>query len=270
MFGVAIELKPENFHLLLKQPKPIFVGLLSQFLFLPAITFGFIQLIEPSPGIALGMMLVAACPGGNVSNFFSILSKGNVALSVSITVISSSLAVVLTPVNFAFWSGLYEPTRLLLQTVSLNIYGMVLTIIFVLLIPLLIGMFINGKWPNTTKRYSRYIRIASIFIFSCFIIIALSANFDYFLRYISIILIIVFLHNAMAVATGYFTAKVSKLNEGDKRSIAIETGIQNSGLALVLIFDFFNGLGSMAIIAAWWGIWHLLSGFLLSWYWSKR
>lgn len=270
MFGVAIELKVGDFKLLLKYPKAIFTGLISQFLFLPAATFLFICIIEPSAGIALGMMLVAACPGGNVSNFFSILSKGNVALSVSITAIASSLAVILTPLNFTFWASQYAPTNKLLQEVSLDVYGIVLTIIFVLLIPLIIGMTVNHRHPDFTQRYSKYIRKTSILIFSAFVVIGLATNFDYFINYIHIIVLIVFFHNAIAFLIGYSIGSITGLEEKDKRSIAIETGIQNSGLALVLIFDFFDGLGSMAIIAAWWGIWHLIAGFGISYFWSKK
>jgi BASS family bile acid:Na+ symporter len=270
MFGVAIELKADDFKLLFKHPKAIFTGLVSQFILLPAITFLLVWIIEPTAGIALGMILVAACPGGNVSNFFSILSKGNVALSVSITAIASSLAVILTPLNFTFWASMYEPTNKLIKSVSLDVYGIVITIIFVLLVPLIIGMWVNHTNPTFTAKYSSIIRKISILIFSVFIVIGLASNFDYFLNYIHIILIFVLVHNALAFVTGYTTGLLVGLPEKDKRSVAIETGIQNSGLALVLIFDFFNGLGSMAIVAAWWGIWHLIAGFTLSWYWSKK
>lgn len=270
MFGVAIELKTDDFKILFKHPKAIFTGLVSQFILLPAITFLLVWIIEPTAGIALGMILVAACPGGNVSNFFSILSKGNVALSVSITAIASSLAVILTPLNFTFWAGLYEPTNKLLKSVSLDVYGIVITIIFVLLIPLVMGMWVNHTNPTFTKKYSSIIRKISVLIFSAFVVIGLASNFDYFINYIHIILLIVLAHNALAFVTGYSTGLLIGLSEKDKRSVAIETGIQNSGLALVLIFDFFNGLGSMAIVAAWWGIWHLIAGFTLSWYWSKK
>ena len=270
MFGVAIELKVDDFKLLIKYPKAIFTGLISQFLILPAITFAFIWVIKPSAGIALGMMLVAACPGGNVSNFFSILSKGNVALSVSITAIASSMAVFLTPLNFTFWASQYQPTQELLHHVNLDVYGIIITIILVLLIPLAIGMLVNHRNPKFTEKYSSLIRKISILIFSAFVIIGLASNFDYFLNYIHIIIFIVLIHNALAFLVGYTTGAVTGLCEKDRRSIAIETGIQNSGLALVLIFDFFDGLGSMAIIAAWWGIWHLIAGFAISWYWSRK
>jgi len=270
MFGVAIELKIDDFKLLLKNPKPVFTGLFSQFILLPSLTFLFILLIKPSGGIALGMMLVAACPGGNVSNFYSMLSKGNVALSVSITAFSSSLAVFLTPINFTFWARLYEPSSAMLQAVSIDGVNIGLTIGFVIVIPLIIGMIVNNRWPSFTKKYSTYIRKISILIFAAFVLAALSANFGYFLEYISIILLIVFLHNGLAFITGYSTAWLVNLEESDRRSITIETGIQNSGLALVLIFDFFNGIGSMAIIAAWWGIWHLIAGYAISFYWSKK
>lgn len=270
MFGVAIELKIEDFKLLLKNPKPVLAGLISQFILLPGVTFLFILFIKPSAGIALGMMLVAACPGGNISNFFSVLSKGNVALSISLTAISSSLSVIFTPINFTFWAKLYKPSNQMLQAVSIDAVNIGITIICVLVIPLIIGMMVNNKFPDFTKKYSGFIRKISILIFATFLIVSLSANLDYFIKYISIILFIVLFHNGLAFITGYSAAWAVNLTKADRKSITIETGIQNSGLALVLIFDFFNGIGSMAIIAAWWGIWDIIAGFIVSGYWSKN
>jgi len=270
MFGVALDLKPKHFLLLLKAPKPIIVGLISQFLFLPFVTFVLIYFLEPSPSMALGMMLVAACPGGNVSNFYSSLSKGNVALSVSLTAISSSLAVVMTPLNFTFWSGMYAPTAKLIQQVNLDVNDVILTIFLILIIPLILGMLFNHKYQKTTTKISGSIRKLSILVFAAFVVIALGANFDYFIKYIFAIFFIVLLHNVLALATGNFTSRVAGLDYPSQKSITIETGIQNSGLALVLIFDYFEGLGGMAIIAAWWGVWHLISGGVVSWFWADR
>ncbi|MFT7160282.1 MAG: BASS family bile acid:Na+ symporter [Bacteroidia bacterium] len=270
MFGVALELKIKNFKQVFRTPIPVITGLISQFILLPAVTFLLVVLIKPSAGIALGMFLVAACPGGNVSNFFSMMSKGNVALSVSITAISTLLSVVMTPFNLAFWSSMYAPTHEILEAVNLNVLSIVSTIFLVLIIPLFGGMIVREKKPTWALKISGPIRKVSLLIFGAFVVIALAANFQQFINYISVIIFLVAIHNALAFGTGYLSSFIARLPEEDRRSITIETGIQNSGLGLVLIFDFFQGLGGMAIITAWWGIWHLLSGLAVSWFWSKK
>ena len=111
---------------------------------------------------------------------------------------------------------------------------------------------------------------SSLIIFAAIVIMAFSANFDLFLSKIYLVVMIVFIHNAVALMSGYQLANLLRLPEPDKRTLAIETGIQNSGLGLILIFAFFEGLGGMALVAAWWGIWHILSGLTLSYYWNKK
>ena len=120
MFGVALGISINDFKRLLKSPKIVFVGVLSQFFVLPAFTFLAILVIEPHPSFALGMMLIAACPGGNVSNFFSKMAGGNAALSVSLTAFATLICIIMTPFNLQFWGSLYTPTNEILKTVELN------------------------------------------------------------------------------------------------------------------------------------------------------
>ncbi|MFY0651205.1 MAG: bile acid:sodium symporter family protein [Cyclobacteriaceae bacterium] len=270
MFGVALELKISHFQQVLKTPVPIITGLISQFLLLPAVTYILIIIFNPSPSVAMGMIMVAACPGGNVSNFFSMMSRGNVALSVSITAISTLLCFLMTPFTLSFWGGMYSPTQELLKGVNLDFLALMVTIFTVLIIPLVLGMLVSAKKAPLAECIKSPIRKLSLLIFAAFVIGALAANRENFINYVGAVVGLVALHNAMALLTGYFTASVVKLPLPDRRSISIEIGIQNSGLGLVLIFDFFNGLGGMAIVAAWWGVWHLISGMLLSFYWSKK
>ena len=270
MFGVALKLTVDDFKLVLANPLGTFVGVLSQFIVLPFLTFVVIWLLEPRPSFALGMMMVAACPGGNISNFFSALAKGNIALSVSLTAISSVLAIFMTPINLAFWAGMYEPTSQLLTEVSLNFWDVLQTIIIILGIPIILGMTFRHKFPKTAGKLQPYMHYGSILIFAAIVILAFTANIDIFLNYIHMVVLLVFLHNAIALTTGYQLGRLFKLNEPDRRSLAIETGIQNSGLGLLLIFAFFQGLGGMAIVAAWWGIWHIVSGMSLAYWWNYR
>lgn len=275
MFGVALDMKFNAFKHLIRKPKPLIIGFLSQFVLLPALTFLLILLIKPTQSVALGMILVAACPGGNVSNFISSLAKANIELSVSLTAVSTISAIVLTPLNFAFWGGLYAQTSPLLRPIEIDALQMFQTVVILLGIPLVLGVLFSKKFPETTKKIFKPIRIASIFAFGGFIVGALSANFSHFLNYIGVIFFIVLLHNSVAFFGGYGLSIVSRLKRLDRRSISIETGIQNSGLALALIFNpkiFPPELefGGMAFIAAWWGIWHIIAGMLLAVLWSYR
>ncbi len=270
MYGVALDLSVNDFKRILSIPKPVFVGILSQFAVLPALTFLLILLINPLPSIALGMILVAACPGGNISNFMTHLAKGNTALSITLTAFSTLVAVIMTPLNLAFWGNLYGPTQVLLREVSLSPIELVKTISLILGLPLLLGMTTKAHKPHFALVLQNYLRPISMLIFLGFIIIAFANNFDLFLEYVEYVAWLVILHNALALGSGYLISSFFRLDEMSKRSITIETGIQNSGLGLLLIFSFFEGLGGMAIIAALWGIWHIISGLILGFYWSYK
>ncbi len=282
MFGVALEIKLDNFTKLLKNPKSALIGVFSQFLMLPFLTFLLVIALSDylTPTMALGMILVSACPGGNISNFISSLAKGNIALSVSLTAIATIGAIFFTPLNFAFWGKMavnfyttHDPETLV-RPLEIDPYQIFQTVFIILGIPLILGIFINNKFPNFTLKVVRPIKQLSIIVFSAIVILALYKNFEYFKMAIGYIFLIVLLHNALALSSGYFLGYLGKRPLNDRKTIAIETGIQNSGLALALIFNpkIFPTdleLGGMAVIAAWWGIWHIIAGLGLAGYWSK-
>jgi BASS family bile acid:Na+ symporter len=265
MFGVAIELDLSDFTKILRQPRGFIAGLISQFLLLPVITFMLVLLIDPIPSVALGMILIACCSGGNISNMLTVMAGGNPALSVSLTAFATMAAVVATPANFALWGQLYLSTGADLPAVSISFWEMLKTVLLMLGLPLLLGMLFRHKFPELNDRIRKPIRIVSIVIFGAFVVGAFSANFQIFLEYIHFIILIVLLHNALAYGSGYSLGRIFGLSTADKKAITIETGIQNAGIALVLIFNFFDGLGGMAIIAGWWGIWDIVSGLAVAW-----
>lgn len=264
MFSVAIDLKPGDFQLLLRAPKPLVVGLFSQFVVLPLITFLMVLVIQPQASIALGLILVAACPGGNISNFITHRAGGNAALSVSMTALATVAAIVLTPFNIAFWGSLYEPTAQILRATRIDPVQIAVTVGLMLVLPLMLGVTLNARRPDMTVRMRRPLQWLSMGIFVAFVVIALAANWTQFLAYAGGIAGLVILHNALAFGGGYATATLARLSPYDRRAVTIETGIQNSGLGLVLIFGFFGGLGGMAVVAAFWGIWHAISGIALA------
>ncbi len=270
MFGVALDLKIADFKRLLNAPVAFLAGFGSQFIFLPAATFLIVLAIKPQASIALGMIMVAACPGGNISNFFTHRAEGATALSVSMTAVATMAAVVMTPFNLAFWGTLYEPSAELVRETSVDPLQMAATVAMLLVVPLALGMIVNARFPAFAARLRGPMRIVSMLIFATFVIGALAANWQHFVSFVGVVFAIVLLHNGIALAGGYFIAYASRLGERERRAISIETGIQNSGLGLILIFNFFDGLGGMAIVAAWWGVWHILSGFAVAAFFKNR
>jgi bile acid:Na+ symporter, BASS family len=269
MFGVALDLRLSDFKRIIESPKAPVIGLTAQFIVLPFLTFLMIWIIGPKPSIALGMILVAACPGGNISNSITHMARGNTALAVSITAIGTLLAIVITPLNFQLYGNLYEPTSKILREVSVNPWEMIQTVVVVAGFPIIIGMLLVHYYSQIALKLSMIMKPLSVLIFAGFVVVALANNFSYFLKYIHYVLILVLAQNAIAMLTGFFMARIAGLNFTDQKTLAIETGIHNSGLGLVLIFTFFDGLGGMAFVAAWWGIWHIISGVCLASYWAK-
>lgn len=268
MFGVALELTVGDFRRLVREPRSTLVGVFSQFVLLPAVTFLLVFFFEPHPSMALGMFMVAACPGGNISNFFSLLANGNAALSVSMTAIATLAAIVMTPFNFTLWASFYEPTHAILKDIHINLWEVFKIIGLILGIPLILGMVVRHFRDELAEKIAGWIKGFGILFFSAFVLVAFAMNYENFLNYVHLVIGLVFFHNAFALTGGYGLASLFDLPEPDRKSIAIETGIQNSGLGLILIFNFFDGLGGMALVAAWWGIWHIITGLGIGWYWS--
>lgn len=272
MFGIALEIKLSHFREIISKPKSFIIGFLSQFVALPALTFLLILVIKPAPSVALGMILVAACPGGNISNFMSSIAKANLELSITLTAVATLSAIFMTPFNFWLWGGLYSGTADMVIPISIDVWEMVKTVFILLGIPIILGIWFSAKFPQITKKIIKPFKIFSFIAFAGFVVAALAANFNFFLEYIHLIFLLVLAHNFLSLTTGYTLSSLFRLKKADRRTITIETGIQNSGLGLVLIFNpnLFDGLGGMAFVAAWWGIWHIITGLIIAFFWSKK
>lgn len=270
MFGVALDIRVSDFSNLLKSPKAVIVGIISQFVLIPLVTYLLIRVSSPVPSVALGMIMVAACPGGNISNFMTKLAGGNTALSISLTAFASLAALVMTPVNFAIWGNVYEPTRTILKSVSVEPIEVARFVLLILGIPLVLGMVIKNYHSAMASKASRFLKPVSILIFLSFITVAFYNNLDIFLEHIHYVFLLVIIHNSLLLLTGYSFARVNRLSYIDQKTLSIETGIQNSGLGLLLVFTFFDGLGGMALLVAFWAIWDILSGLLIAYFWSDK
>jgi len=275
MFGVALDINFQKFKDVFIEPRAAILGILSQTVVLPAFSFLLVLVLNPPPSVAMGMILIASCPGGNISNLISSLAKANVALSVSLTAFSTLGSTLITPANFAFWGSMYvryyEKAKHLNLPIEIDLIQMFQTVFLLLGLPLIVGMWFNKRFPKITKKIFNPIKIASVVVYLLFIVVAFYANAQFLPPYIIPVGILIFLLNAEALFTGYLVSTIGRLKKADRRTIAIETGIQNSGLALVLIFNpkLFNGNGGMAFMAAWWGIWQMVSGLGLAWILAK-
>jgi BASS family bile acid:Na+ symporter len=282
MFGVALEIKLQHFKELMIKPKPVIIGFISQFFLLPMLTLGLVLAFggNLTAGVAMGMILVAACPGGNISNFLSTHAKGNPALSVSLTAIATMLAIILTPFNFYLYGKLYNnlgpwTDNELLRELTINPVEMIKTVLILLGIPIVLGMLVNHKLPALTEKIKKPIKAFSLIFFMGMVVMMFVNNYDHFIKYIFWIFIVVLIHNALALSSGFGFAKLFRLDSRNSRTIAIETGIQNSGLGLVLLFNpnIFPqdlALGGMMIVTAWWGIWHILAGLTIATIWRRK
>jgi BASS family bile acid:Na+ symporter len=283
MFGVALGIKTETFKDVFKNPKSVIIGILLQWVGLPAITFAVALVLNPfiTPMIALGMILVACCPGGNISNFISSLSKGNVELSVSMTAISTAFAPIITPLNFFVWGNLYSYFATVhndIPVLVIPFLPMLEQILLLLGVPIVLGLIFAKYFPNATKRITKPAQVISILLFIGMVIASTSQNFQIIVDNIIYVFFIVLLHNACALATGYFGGRLGKLPIKDCRSLTIEVGIQNSGLGLILLFnpaifppEIWHGhYGGMLLVTAWWGIWHIISGLTVAYFFRRK
>lgn len=269
MLGVSLDIKKDDLENIVKNPKSMLAGLIAQFFFLPAMTFALVYFAKPIPSIGLGMMLVAACPGGNISNLITMFARGNTALSVSLTFLATVLALVMTPFNITFWGNMYGPTAELVKQVALDPKEVAMTVVFVLGIPLAIGMILQAKLPKIANKLKGWLKYLSAFFLAVLILGAFFANFDNFLKYFDYIVVIVIVHNLVALGSGFFMGTILKVPYRDRRSVTIEVGIQNSGLGLALAFEFFQGLGGVTLICAFWGLWHAISGSIIAFVFSR-
>ena len=222
MFGVALGIKLDTFKKVFTNPKSVIVGVLLQWIALPAVTFAIALALSPliTPMLALGMILVASCPGGNISNFMSSLSKGNVELSVSMTAITTATAPIITPINFFVWGSLYSSIIAVhndIPRLVIPFLPMLEQILLLLGVPIVLGLIFAHYFPNATKKITKPAQVISILLFLGMVIVSFSQNFQIFLDNIFYVFFVVLLHNGAALATGYFGGKLAKVSQAELR-----------------------------------------------------
>jgi bile acid:Na+ symporter, BASS family len=270
LFGVALDIQKSDFEVLWKHPKAVLIGLLSQWFFVPALTLFLVYLFQPATSIAIGMILVSACPGGNISNYSTHLAKGNTALAVTTTSVSTLASILTMPAIFWIGTSFIPNLNRLQQDIYINPLDIIQIVATLMLIPLSIGMFMNYQFPQFVDKIKRPVKLLSLLIFIGFIVGALVGNLANIKDYLKEVFILTMVFNVFALLLGYMVAKAAQLSEADARAITFETGIHNTTLGLILVFQFFEGLGGMALIVAWYGIWDMITAYLLAQFWSKR
>ena len=251
MFGMGLTLKPEDFRVVFSRPKDVLIGCLAQFTVMPLLAFALTRLFRLDAALAIGVILVGCCPGGTASNVITYLAKGDLALSVGMTAVSTLLAPVLTPLLVLLLAG---------ETVDVDVVGMLLSILWVVILPIALGLVVKRFWPKTTEMATGYLPALSTLAICNIVLIVIAANAHRLLDGGWIVLLVVVLHNVCGFAVGYLIGSLLRLPPAKRRAICIEVGMQNSGLATSLATLHFASYPLAAIPGALFSVWHNISG----------
>ena len=261
MFGMGLTLNLQDFKIVFSRPKDVIIGCLAQFTIMPLLAWILARLFSLDEALALGVVLVGCCPGGTASNVITYLAKGDLALSVGMTGVSTLFAPFLTPLLTWALAG---------KSVNVDVVGMLLSILWVVILPIVVGLIVKGLWPNFTKKTTDYLPAFSSIAIAMIVAIIISANANKLLAGGSIIVLVVILHNLCGLSLGYLIGRLLGLSEAKKRAISIEVGMQNSGLASSLATIHFAAYPLATIPGAIFSVWHNLSGAAVAYLYSNR
>ena len=251
MFGMGLTLNLQDFKIVFSRPKDVIIGCLAQFTVMPLLAWGLSRLFSLDEALALGVILVGCCPGGTASNVITYLAKGDLALSVGMTGVSTLLAPFLTPLLTWALAG---------KSVNVDVVGMLLSILWVVILPIAIGLIVKWIWPKFTEKATDYLPAFSSIAIALIVAIIISANADKLLAGGLLIIVVVMLHNICGLGLGYLLGCLLGLSVSKKRAISIEVGMQNSGLASSLATIHFAAYPLATIPGAIFSVWHNLSG----------
>ncbi|MDV6379020.1 bile acid:sodium symporter family protein [Sporosarcina sp. GW1-11] len=259
MFGMGLTLKAVDFKIVLTNPFPVLIGVAAQFIVMPLVAFGIAYLLKLPPELAAGLVLLGCVPGGTASNVMVYLAKGNLALSVAMTSLSTLLAPIVTPLLLLLLAGQWLPVDAL---------SMFKSIVQVIIVPIVLGLLIQRFFPRAVAKSISVVPLISVVAILIIVSAVTSANAGNVASSGLIVFIAVFLHNGFGLLIGYMIARMLGLNENDRRAISLEVGMQNSGLGVALATAHFGPLA--ALPSGWGAIWHNISGPILATIWSKK
>ena len=270
VFSVALELNVADFARVAQTPRAVICGLIPQFVLLPGATWLATLALELPANTEAAMILVAACPGGSLSNVITHLGRGNTALSVSVSAVASLLALVLTPFNFTWMVSTNPATAGWLRELAIDPSGIWWSLLALLALPMTLGLVVGHRLPALTERIRKPLGSFSLVALLAFIAVGLVRERHLLGAQIAPQFVVVVLHNAAGLLLGYLCALAFRVSVRDRRAIMIEGGMQNSGLALGIIAVQFNADLGMVIVASLWGIWHIVSGLGLAFFWRRQ
>lgn len=256
MFGMGMTLKLEDFALVLKRPKDVLLGVVAQFVVMPVLALGIAKLFSLSPALTAGVVLVGTCPGGTSSNVISYMAKGDIALSVTMTSVSTLLAPIMTP---------FLTYQLIGTSISFDPIGMFWSIVQIVIIPICIGLAFRSMLPQVAVAATAYLPSVSAIAISLIVAGVISVSRENILSTSATILAVVIMHNVLGYLLGFSLAKASGLDWKRSITIAIEVGMQNSGLATGLAKTHFATMPMAAVPGAVFSAWHNISGAILAW-----
>ena len=261
MFGMGLTLNLNDFKIVFSRPKDVIIGCLAQFTIMPLLAWGLATVFQLDEALALGVVLVGCCPGGTASNVITYLAKGDLALSVGMTGISTLLAPLLTPLLTWALAG---------KTVDVDVAGMLLSILWVVILPIVVGLIVKWLWPKFTEKATDYLPAISTIAIAHIVAIVIAANANKLMAGGLIIVVVVMLHNLCGLSLGYLIGRMLGLSEPKKRAISIEVGMQNSGLASSLATIHFAAYPLATIPGAIFSVWHNISGAMVAYFYRKK
>ena len=269
VFGISLDLRWEHFRRVLKIPKAPLIGLIGQLVIMPAVAFGLGMALTDRPSVALGLLLVACCPGGALSNYLTALARGDVATSISMTAVTTVVALVTTPLLFGLWAALNPSTKTMLAEIALEPKGIVMALIVMLLIPVTAGMLVRAKKPLVADRIQVWVRRLSVVVFAVVVGIMLTKNMDLLRDYAAESLLPVTATLVVGVVLGWALARLVRLNAAERRAVSMEVGIQNVALAIGIALAAYPTATGVAVTAVIWGVAQIVGGILLAAAWSR-
>ena len=261
MFGMGLTLNLNDFKIVFSRPKDIIIGCLAQFTVMPLLAWGLAKAFQLDEALALGVVLVGCCPGGTASNVITYLAKGDLALSVGMTGVSTILAPLLTPLLTWALAG---------ERIHVDVAGMMLSVLLVVIMPIILGLVIKSLWPKITEKATDYLPAFSSVAIAFTVAIVVSANASKLLAGGLIIIVVVMLHNLFGLGLGWLIGWLLGLEEPKKRAISIEVGMQNSGLASALATLHFAAYPMATIPGAIFSVWHNISGAVVAWLYTRK
>ena len=261
MFGMGLTLNLRDFKIVFSRPKDVIVGCLAQFTIMPLLAWGLGRAFQLDEALALGVVLVGCCPGGTASNVITYLAKGDLALSVGMTGVSTLLAPLLTPLLTWALAG---------KSVDVDVAGMLLSILWVVILPIVVGLIVKGLLPRLTEKATAYLPAVSTLAIAFIVAIVVGANAHKLMAGGWVIVMVVMLHNLCGLGLGYLLGRLLGLSEPKKRAISIEVGMQNSGLASSLATLHFAAYPMAAIPGAIFSVWHNISGAMVARLYTRK